>query len=94
MREILGSELLVFARTLMPVPQDLRRRAAERLLAEVELAGLHQGKLGHCHPWFGDGSLMGRCHQLSPSPEPMASDPDFLAALKVACDAILRHSRP
>ncbi|MBA3910606.1 MAG: hypothetical protein C0524_12140 [Rhodobacter sp.] len=94
MRDMVGAELLLFARTLMLVEQGLRKRAAERILSEVDVAALHHRKFGRCHPRLGDGSLMGRCHQLSPRPEPMGSDPDFLVALKVACDALLRHSRP
>ena len=42
---------------------------------------------------FGDGSLMSRCLTLSPVSEPLATDPDFLSAMIIACKALHDHSK-
>jgi hypothetical protein len=42
---------------------------------------------------FGDGTLMSRCLTLSPISEPLATDPDFLSAIIIACTALRDHSK-
>lgn len=91
-RDPSGAELLIFARTLMLVSGNRRSLVAARILHEVEIADQHVRLLGHCDPAFGDGSLMSRCHLLSPLPEPLAHDHEFLLATIAACEALLRHS--
>lgn len=91
-RDPSGAELLIFARTLMLFPREMRDLGATRILHEVEMADLHTRGAGKCDPFFGDGSLMSRCLLLSPRPEPLAHDRDFLLATIAACKALLRHS--
>jgi len=92
MWEATGSEVLLLARTLLAYPKDNRTTVARQILGEVETAALHLQDTGRCHPVFGDGSIMARCHRLSPRPEPPAQDPDFLAALIAACETLMGHS--
>jgi len=66
---------------------------ATQILSEVDAAARYLAMTGRYHPAFGDGSLMARCHQLSPPHEPMAWDHEFLGSLIVACEALLLHSR-
>lgn len=92
MRDPVAAEVLLLARVLTRVPADLRAIFADRLLDGVEAAGAARRTSGKFHQDHGDGSLLASCHALSPAPEPMARDPDFLAAVIVAADALLRHS--
>ncbi|TAG13100.1 MAG: hypothetical protein EAZ40_15080 [Rhodobacterales bacterium] len=91
MRDPSGPELLLFARALLPIAPEARGRTAARILQEVEAADRHFLGRGCSHPDFGDGSLMARCLLLSPPAEPLARDPDFLAATMIACNALLQH---
>jgi hypothetical protein len=91
MRDPSGPELLLFARALLPIAPEARGRTAARILQEVEVADRHFQSFGGSHPNFGDGSLMARCLLLSPSAEPLARDPEFLAATMIACKALLHH---
>jgi hypothetical protein len=77
----------------MLFPSDSRELAAASILHEVEIADQHARLLGSCHPDFGDGSLMSRCLLLSPRPEPLAQDREFLLATIAACRALLRYSK-
>ncbi len=93
MRDPTGAELLLLARVLLPFPAQVRSAAAACILAEVDEADLLLRFQGIVHPVFGDGSLMVRCLRLSPPAEPMAADPDFLAAMIAACHVLLHHSK-
>jgi hypothetical protein len=93
MQDISGADLLVFARVLSRIEERHRPRAAKALLDEVEAAAAQLRLSGRCHPVFGDGSLMARCLQLDPPPEPLASDDGFLSSLIVACTAVRRHGK-
>ena len=89
-----GAEALLLARVLWTVEPPLRPALADRLVAEAAQAA-RQSRAGDRSPVSSrGGTLMARCHQLSPRPEPFARDPDFLTALLAACEALLRHSRP
>jgi hypothetical protein len=93
MRPPTAGEILLLARTLMTKPAKGRRHYADSLLRDVGKAAHHQAATGRAHPAFGDGSLAARCHLADPRPEPMADDPDFLAALVVAAQSLRRYSR-
>lgn len=86
--------MLLLCRILSRVSARQRMTFAVQILSEVEAATRHLAMTGRCHPAFGDGSLMARCHQLFPPQEPMACDQDFLGSMIVACEALLQHSRP
>ena len=92
MRSPLASEIVLLARVLSRLnPQDRPAQAAS-ILAETDKADAHRRETGHAHPAFGDGSLMARCSLLLPPAEPLADDPDFLACLALAANAVLFHS--
>jgi hypothetical protein len=91
MRDPSGPELLLFARALRVQLAKARGCFAARILHEVEVADRHLLGRSSSHPDFGDGSLMARCLLLSPPAEPLARDPDFLAATMIACNALLQH---
>lgn len=92
MRSPLASEIVLLARVLSRQnPQDRPAQAAS-ILAETDKADAHRRETGRAHPDFGDGSLMARCSLLRPPPEPLADDPDFLACLALAANAVLFHS--
>jgi hypothetical protein len=93
MRQPVLAELSLAARVLLAVPRRQRWRKALRLLQEVQEADTYWEQTGRCHPEFGDGSLMARCHRLSPQAEPMADDPDFLTSLIAVSRAVLRLSQ-
>jgi hypothetical protein len=88
----MASEVVLLARILTRFAPEDRCGAARAILAEADLADDHVKAEGNAHARFGDGSLLSRCHQLSPPPEPMADDRDFLAALVTAAQTILNHS--
>ena len=92
MRAAGGADLLLLARVLQLLPPEARPKAAEGILAEVDEAADHLRHQGRLHPRFGDGSLMARCHQLAPGPEPVVFDRDFLHCVVVACAALIRHA--
>ena len=88
----LAADLLLFARALLLWPVQSRSDVARRLIAETEVAYRHWLLHGTVHPAFGDGSLVSRALLLSPRPEPMASDPDYLQALETLARVIRSHS--
>lgn len=93
MHILTGADLLIFARTLMLYPSLGRSTAAATMLVEADMACRHLRLFGQCDPAFGDGSLAARCHLLSPGPEPLADDREFLMAMITACQALLHHSK-
>jgi len=94
MRGSSGLEILLLARCLSRLPVADRSRAAIGILSDAEVAAAHLRQTGKLHPHYGDGSLMARCHQLSPAPEPVAADCDFLDCIILSCEALIRHSSP
>ncbi len=92
MRVPSASEIVLLARVLTRLAPKDRSGMAMAILAETDEAELHLRLTGHTHPTFGDGSLMARCTQLSPPPEPLADDREFLACLALAANAVLIHS--
>lgn len=92
MRPATLTELALLARVLVRAEQRDRFTVAARILAEVEVAAAHLRFSGRSDPRFGDGSLMSRCLTLSPISEPLATDPDFLSAMIIACKALGDHS--
>jgi hypothetical protein len=90
MRDPTVADLLLLARVLSRIDAARQGSFAATVLVETDIAQQHLAATGACHPRFGDGSLMSRCQRLSPPPEPMANDPDFLTAIIAACRAILQ----
>jgi hypothetical protein len=91
MRPPLVQDLLLLARSLMPYPAADRIVAASKLIAEAGAALEYFQKHQQNHPQFGDGSLLARALALSPRPEPVLTDPDFLNALQTAIGALIHH---
>lgn len=87
-----GAELLLLARCLSRLPAGDRTAAAAELLRDADVAATFLLRNGTLHPLYGDGSLMARCHALSPPSEPMALDRDFLDCVVISCQALLTHS--
>ena len=94
MRDPSGAEILLLARCLSRLPTEKRGHTAAAILRDVEAAAAHLHHTGTLHPCLGDGSLMSRCHQLFPPPEPFASDRAFLDCIILSCATLIRHSRP
>lgn len=92
MRVPAASEIVLLARVLTRLVPEDRPSIAMAILAEADEAGQHLRLTGHAHAIFGDGSLMARCAQLSPPPEPLADDREFLVCLVLAANAVLIHS--
>lgn len=92
MRAPAASEIVLLARVLTRLAPDERPFMARAIIAETEAAERHQRMTGHAHPTFGDGSLMTRCARLSPPPEPLADDREFLLSMIIAANAVLIHS--
>lgn len=92
MRRPMVSEVVLLARVLTRIAPEDRPGAARAILSETDEADLHVQATGECHARLGDGSLMSRCRQMSPPPEPMADDRAFLASLVTAALAIMAHS--
>jgi hypothetical protein len=88
----LPHELTALARHVMALPGPLQRRAALRLVVEAERAGRHLQVFGRAHPRLGDGSLIARLMAGPLPPEPYADCPDFLHALRIAAEALLKHT--
>ncbi|WP_431300141.1 hypothetical protein [Tabrizicola sp. BL-A-41-H6] len=93
MRTPLAADVLLLARALMPLPKVGRMPFATRLIREATEAQAHFEATRCCHPTFGDGSLMARVLHLHPGAEPVASDPDFLDAMRIAAKALQTHYR-
>jgi hypothetical protein len=87
------TELALLARVLVRAEPKDRLAVAARILTEVEVASAHLRSTGRSDPMFGDGTLMSRCLTLSPISEPLATDPDFLSAIIIACTALRDHSK-
>lgn len=87
----LPHELTALARHLMLCPEQTRPRAALRVLAETEAAALRMVQTGRPHPRHGDGSLIARVLAQPLPPESYADTPEFLRALQIAADALLKH---
>ena len=92
MRPATLTELALLARVLVRAERKDRFALAAKILTEVEGAAAHLRSTGRSDPVFGDGSLMSRCLTLSPVSEPLATDPDFLSAMIIACKALGDHS--
>lgn len=92
MRAPAAFEIVLLARILTRVAPEDRRHTARAILHDANVAERHLMLHGTTHPTFGDGSLLARCLQLSPPPEPFADDPTFLRCLALAADVLLLHS--
>jgi hypothetical protein len=92
MRVPAAFEISLLARIISRAAPKDRKALAVSILAEAEHAHDHLRKTGRAHPAFGDGSLMTRCNLLSPPPEPLGNDREFLACLALAAHAVLFHS--
>ncbi|WP_225026564.1 DUF7742 family protein [Xinfangfangia pollutisoli] len=88
----LPHELTALARRLTAVPPPARRFAALRLILEAEAAGRRFARTGRPHPRHGDGSLIARLCVDPLPPERFADCPDFLTALHIAAEALLKHT--
>jgi hypothetical protein len=93
MRPATLTELALLARVLVRAEPKDRFALAARILTEVEVASANLQSSGRSDPMFGDGSLMSRCLALSPVSEPLATDPDFMSAMIIACNALRNHSK-
>ncbi|OYW58948.1 MAG: hypothetical protein B7Z10_05610 [Rhodobacterales bacterium 32-66-7] len=93
MRAASGAELLLLARCLSRLPVGKRESVATAIIVETQVAADHLRQTGRLHP-FGDGSLLARCHQLSPPPEPVTLDREGLHCVILAAEVLLRHSDP
>lgn len=93
MRPATLTELALLARVLVRAERKDRFALAARILTEVGIAAAHLRVNGRSDPKYGDGTLMSRCLTLSPISEPLATDPDFLSAIIVACTALRDHSK-
>lgn len=92
MRAPAASEIVLLARVLTRLAPEDRPFMASTILAEADEAERHLRLTGRAHPTFGDGSLMARCARLSPPPEPLADDREFLLCLVLAANALFIHS--
>jgi hypothetical protein len=81
------------ARCLLAYPSADRSLAATLLVAEAGSAYQYFQRFKKNHPQFGDGSLMSRALALSPQPEPVVTDIDFLHALQTAIEVLLIHEK-
>jgi hypothetical protein len=86
------AEIVLLARVLSRAEPADRPALAASLLADADNADRHRRRLGKAHPDLGDGSLMARCIRLSPPPEPLGDDSDFLVCLALAAQSVLFHS--
>lgn len=92
MRTPSAFEVILLARVLTRIEPALRPAEAKSILAETDVADHRRRLTGRAHEVFGDGSLMARCRQFCPPPEPLADDEDFLSCLVLAAQAVLFHS--
>lgn len=91
MRNVAHPDLSTAARALLALPEARRPAEAARMLVEAEAADRYRKRTGRSHPVWGNGTLegAGRSRVLA-APRPL-SDPEYLAALALVLDAILRH---
>jgi hypothetical protein len=88
----LQGEIILFARVLSALPETDRAQAAIRILAEIEFARSHLNESGRSHPDLGDGSLFSRLLRADIPPSTAADTPEFLHALRIVADALLKHT--
>ncbi|MEZ5797283.1 MAG: hypothetical protein R3D63_07315 [Paracoccaceae bacterium] len=88
----LPGDLILLARLVSASPRHHMRRTARRILDETLAAHLHRIATGQAHPRLGDGSLAGRimCEDLPPLA--LADHRDFLTALRIVAEEILKHT--
>jgi hypothetical protein len=86
------TELVFFARVLAAVPSAQRVALSQSLLCEVAIADACRQSSGQAHPAYGDGTLTARLMKRKIAPLQFADDPEFLASLKIAADAVLNHT--
>ncbi|MDT8856307.1 hypothetical protein RNZ50_15030 [Paracoccaceae bacterium Fryx2] len=92
MRTVLLGDVVAAARALLAVPEAAQGPLLARMLDQAHVAHHVHKRLGRPHPEWGNGSLMARAAALPQAREPCASDPAYLAALRVVIEGLLRRS--
>lgn len=92
MRRPLPGDVVLFARVLSALPRVGRAQVARGLLAQAETADDYRLNHGRCHPTYGDGSLVARLMRVGMPPLTHADDAEFLHALRIVADALLKHT--
>jgi hypothetical protein len=91
MRHIAHPDLSTAARALLALPEQRRAAEAARMLLEAEAADCYRQHAGRSHPVWGNGTLEGAARSRTLAEPRSLSDSEYLGALAMVLDAILRH---
>ena len=89
MRTILLGDVISTARALLNVRFDLRVDLLDTIIHQTDAAHHYQKRLSKPHPLWGNGSLMARANAEPQIKEPVASDTEYLEALRMVIGAII-----
>lgn len=93
MRAATPGDVVAAARALHRLPSAIRAERLRAWITRADWADRYRKRTGRAHPLWGNGTLMSAVMHLSAAPgrEPDLSDRDYLEALALVLDHLIRR---